>query len=203
MLSNIFLRKILVAYLFVKYVLTTIHFFLPGYTRPAPYLPWFQDITGLNFEDLQDDDDKEVEITTTPASSTYSTTTPSTSTASTTTLSTSPTFTTTAANSSTTPSITTTTPFSPTTSNTTTTTSNGTISTTTTKFIPDESTTAPPEDSEENEEDTEDSDNLESNDKDDMGQLLKRLQVDVRVKVRFDKYNVTKVAENEISVAKH
>ncbi|KAJ8710991.1 hypothetical protein PYW07_008233 [Mythimna separata] len=37
-----------------------------GFVRPGPYLPWFKVITGLDFENLQEDDDSEEVTTTAP-----------------------------------------------------------------------------------------------------------------------------------------
>ncbi|KAJ8711026.1 hypothetical protein PYW07_008268 [Mythimna separata] len=135
-----------------------------GYIRPGIFLPWFEEVTGIDFENLQEgDNDTIVDNTTTSTNPTSDNP------------------------SSTTPTLTTTSPSTPT-------------PTVTEDFPPKETTTAQPEDSEEKEE--EDSDSSESNEDDDIAQLLKRLQVDVKVKVKLDKFNITKVVGNDVNVWK-
>ncbi|KAJ8712706.1 hypothetical protein PYW08_008010 [Mythimna loreyi] len=148
-----------------------------AFTRPGPYLAWFEEVTGIDFENLHEDiDDPTTSSSITPESDEQ----------------TSP--------DSTTEFITTTPgdPFTdyPTADNT----------APSDETTPEDSITEDPSDVntiEPEEEDTEDADSSESNEDDDMVQLLKRLVVNVKVKVALSKYNVTKEVGHDSSILKH
>ncbi|KAJ8711029.1 hypothetical protein PYW07_008271 [Mythimna separata] len=157
-----------------------------GFYRPGVFLPWFQEVTGIDFENLQEDDDNysTEDDTTTANNPTTTTTTASTSTTistTTTTLTTLTTMTTPGITTTSTTPITTTTPTASTSPSTITTPITTTIYTTTAsedqdleELTTEDNTTLPPEDTEEKEED----------EIPDSPQVLKYRKVNVNVKVQ-------------------
>ncbi|XP_049879627.1 uncharacterized protein LOC126376338 [Pectinophora gossypiella] len=143
------------------------HSGLPGgFARPGPFLGWFQEITGIDFENLNEEDE------TTEAPTTTTTEEPTTTT---------------------TEEPTTTTTEEPTTTTTeeptTTTTEQPTTTTTEQPTTTEAPTTPTPEsESEEDNSNEEDSDSGSSEEDEELNDLLKRMEVLVKVKVRMNKY---------------
>ncbi|KAJ8712669.1 hypothetical protein PYW08_007973 [Mythimna loreyi] len=148
-----------------------------GFVRPGPYLSWFEEITGIDFENLQEDD---VEVTTTPPADSEEDSVEQTSTP--------------PADSE---EVTTAPPED----------SEEDSKEDVTTPTPEDSEEgsgssedSSDEDKPEPEDSEEDSDSSESED-DEMKELLKRLEVKVKVKVRFNKYK--KLLEKEKEKEKH
>ncbi|KAH9640381.1 hypothetical protein HF086_003067 [Spodoptera exigua] len=153
-----------------------------GFIRPGPYLDWFEQVTGIDFENLNEDN-----VDTTPAPTP---TLPDPTTIPTEAPTPRPTE----------PPLTSEPDYSPTTPDYQPTTSVPDVTT----EMPDQPTTTSPDDNGSSGEDDDDnSDCSDDSNDDEMSELLKRLEVKVKVKVRFDKYKQREEKEKVKEVKKH